>query len=490
MGTLTFAQAQDRAVVIRVGLVFEADSCRIGGSGGLEIADEAGQPLGHAPDQVTVTLAPTDGFVVAGHTYAGRALILRPQASGAPVSLNGRSYRGQMVALRSGNDRLNVVNYVDVESYIEGVLAGEVPATWPEESLKAQAVAARSYVLYQVQHHGGRDWDVVATDKDQVYDGIAGEVPSIVRAVRATRGEVLAYDGQIIKAYFCSDCGGHTEDAAAVFGEPAPYLVGVPDPYCGRSPYQQWTREYTADYLRRVLSQGGRTHLGAILDVKAASRDASGRVQDILVVHEFGQETIPATELRRLLGYRDLRSTYFDIHVKKSIPVAVASTHETWADVSHTEAVYLPEQIEIGLDEVKPVSCVARPEDGFYVINGRGALERNRAGYAYAATDEGVLRTFAMRPGLALVGLEHHVTTAKYTVQKKTERVVTSRVRQVKQEVHQQFVPAVLTFSGRGWGHGVGMCQWGARGMAAQGIGYRDILKHYYPATQLMMLTQ
>ena len=69
------------------------------------------------------------------------------------MSLNGRAYRGQMVALRSTTDRLNVVNYVDIESYIEGVLAGEVPSSWPEESLKAQAVAARSYVLYQVEHH-------------------------------------------------------------------------------------------------------------------------------------------------------------------------------------------------------------------------------------------------------------------------------------------------------------------------------------------------
>ena len=126
----------------------------------------------------------------------------------------------------------------------------------------------------------------------------------------------------------------------------------------------------------------------------------------------------------------------------------MASTHETWTDVKHTEAVYLPEQIEIGLDEIAPITLVIKPEEGFYIISGNGALERNRAGYAYAETAEGVLRTFAMRPaGGSIVGLVHHITTAHYTVKKRTERVVTSRVKQVKQEVHQKFVPAVLTIS-------------------------------------------
>ncbi len=153
-----------------------------------------------------------------------------------------------------------------------------MPASWPEETLKAQAVAARSYALSRMSIRAQGEWDVVATDRDQVYEGMRGEVASIARAVQATRGEVLSWNGQVVKAYFCASCGGHTEDAAVAFGETdAPYMKGVRDPYCSQSPYQQWRRDYTVTELRRILSRSGQS-IGPVIKVQASQKSSSGRV--------------------------------------------------------------------------------------------------------------------------------------------------------------------------------------------------------------------
>ena len=469
--------ASAAAVVIRVGLAFDVEACRLVSGDGLEVANARGESVTPLGDSVVITAGSGAGIVVDGRAFPGEAVIIR--ARNGAVTFSGRGYRGQMVVLRTPGGRLNVVNYVDIESYIQGVLAGEVPSSWPEECLKAQAVAARSYVLHQMEVNGGRDWDVVATDKDQVYDGTAGEVPSIVRAVQATRGEVLTHNGKIVKAYFSSACGGHTEDAAHAFSDEGEFLRGVPDPYCEQSPYQVWNREFTMQQVRRALGQG--TGQGKIIDIKLASRGASGRVEEIVVVREGGEEKVAGTELRRLLGYRDLRSTLFEMRVLKSVPVTFSYTRTEYVNLPVSDVA---DTYDLGQDEVTAVSASMKPEVAFHVISGGGALDKARAGYAYAATSGGILRTFAMRPGLEAVGLEHRVAAEKPVAapQTKRERVVTTTTA-------QRMVPVIFSFRGRGWGHGVGLCQWGARGMAAHGMGYREILGHYYPDTRLMMIS-
>lgn len=477
MALLQGSPAHAGGVVIRVGLAFDMGACRLASADGLEVADAQGRPLRQLGDSAVITPTAT-GFTVDGQGLAGDAVIIR--ARNGAVTLCGRSYRGQIVVLRAPSGRLNAVNYVDIESYIQGVLAGEVPYSWPEESLKAQAVAARSYVLHQMQVYGGRDWDVVATDKDQVYEGMAGEVPSIVRAVQATKGEVLTHDGKIVKAYFSSACGGHTEDAANAFTDEDEFLRGVPDPYCEQSPYQAWTRDFTMPQLRRALSQGA-SPLGKVIDIKLASRGPSGRALEIILAREGGEEKIAGAELRRLLGYRDLRSTLFEIRVLKSVPVTFAYTKTEYVNLPVSDVA---DTYDLGQEEVETVKATLQPDFAFHVISGNGALDKARAGYAYAATPGGILRTFAMRPGLEAVGLVQRLAPEKPIAaapQTKRERIVTTTTA-------QRQVPVLLSFRGRGWGHGVGMCQWGARGMAARGLSYREILAHYYPSTKLMII--
>lgn len=469
-------------VVVRVGLLLDAASCQIQCSSGVLLrTDAGGDPLG-----ASVSVRPTaTGIALNATDVAAHAVTLHPGDGAGPMSLDGRAYRGDLVVVRTEAGRLHVVNYVDIDAYIMGVLAGEVPAAWPEESLKAQAVAARSYALNRMASHAPGDWDVVATDRDQVYEGVHGEVPSIARAVLATRGEVLTWQGSIIKAYFHASCGGHTEDVAVAFGEnQAPYLKGVADPYCVQSPYQQWGRDYTTNELRAILARSGQV-IGPVLAVQAARKDPSGRVEEFVVTDSAGRHSVPGVELRRLLGYRDLRSTFFDVQVKKSIPVSFTTTHDEWKRIEKTEVYFVPEEVEVGMEETSQQQEVVKPGDAFYVMAGSGTLDKSRAGYAFAATEEGVMRTFAVRPGLSVIGLDRQVVITKFKVRRKHERVTEQKVKATKKEQHSKRLPVVLRFAGRGWGHGVGLCQWGARGMAMQGFGYRDILAHYYPGAEI-----
>jgi stage II sporulation protein D len=217
----------------------------------------------------------------------------------APLTLDGRAYRGQLeVAAATG--KLNVVNAVGLEQYLHGVVAQEMPSGWPAEALKAQAVAARSYAL--ARRVTGRGFDLYADVRSQVYGGIAGERPTTTAAVDATKGEVLLWEGKAIDALFHSTSGGATIDAAEVFGKPVPYLVGVDDPWSSLSPVHRWGPTPVADAsLRKALKL--RTPVTAL----KLTRAASGRVARVDVTAGTVSTRISGADLRSAGG---LRSTW------------------------------------------------------------------------------------------------------------------------------------------------------------------------------------
>jgi SpoIID/LytB domain protein len=197
------------------------------------------------------------------------------------------------------------VNVVALESYLQGVVAGEVPFSWPAEVLKAQAVAARSYALANLVK--GKPFDLYSDVRSQVYLGVAGEKPSTTRAVTDTAGEVVLYGGKVATTYYFSTSGGRTASAADVFGFSVPYLVSRPDPWDKASPHHSWG----------PLPFGART-LQSKLGVEARIIDAtgvptpSGRLRSLSVQTTGGSEAVPASLLRTALG---LRSTWITVGV-------------------------------------------------------------------------------------------------------------------------------------------------------------------------------
>ncbi len=405
---------------IRVGLSVGQFSSQIESAGKIKVIDGSGK---------TTVLAPGKHFVSVkqGSLYAdqkklsGSTLSLLAADAKNPVLVNGKKYRGALtVKLNSGKKNLTVVNTLPLEQYLYGVVAKEVMPLWPDEAIKAQAVAARSFALYHLDNPDSGDFDLKANEMGQVYGGSAAEHANTSKLVDATSGVAAFYSGQPIQAYFHSSGGGYTEAAAAVWGKDIPYLQAVKD-QDQDSPRYAWTKDFTKVQMERLLSQNG-YNLGSLKGIRLSARTAapmkwtpdrgvSGRVKRLTFIGTKGSVTIDGSKVRSLLS---LDSTLFEISIGVKRPDSL--------DVEITNGYGYP----VG----KKTIPIGKDKD-----NGGASV--------------GDLRLFTDVEG---------------------EKV---------------------TFTGNGWGHGVGLSQWGARGMALskQAKGkkdyYRQILAHYYKGVSI-----
>jgi len=226
--------------------------------------------------------------------------------SGTEISVSGLVH-----LVRKGKGFL-VINRVDIEEYVKGVVPAEVSSTWHPEMLKAQAVAARTYALYQQMLGATREYDVVATVQDQVYRGKQGVDAGILRAVEDTRGLVVTYQDAPIYAAFSSTAAGLTEDAVNVWSKEYPYLKGVECPFDLMSPYYQWKSSFKIDTLEQNLRQQGFS-VGTIATITPLSYSRGGRVAKLRVLHSGGELVLRGEELRKAVGYTIIPSTQFAI---------------------------------------------------------------------------------------------------------------------------------------------------------------------------------
>ena len=226
--------------------------------------------------------------------------------SGTEISVTGLVH-----LVRRGNGFL-VINRVDVEEYVKGVVPAEVSSTWHPEMLKAQAVAARTYALYQQRLSATREYDVAATVQDQVYRGKQGIDAGILRAVEDTRGLVVTYQDAPIYAAFSSTAAGLTEDAMNVWSKDYPYLKGVECPFDLMSPYYQWKSSFKIDTLEQNLRQQGFS-VGTIATMTPLSFSRGGRIAKLRVLHSGGELVLRGEELRKAVGYTIIPSTQFAI---------------------------------------------------------------------------------------------------------------------------------------------------------------------------------
>jgi len=236
----------------------------------------------------------------------------------APVRVTGRAnttlrglaengvrngvYRSRMVLARDGRAVL-VVNSVGLEQYLYGVVPREMPASWPAEALKAQAVVARSYALRS--RRPTEPYDVFADVRSQVYGGVLAETDATTAAVRATGARVVMAGGEVAQTFFFSTSGGRTAGNEEVFGGvPISYLRPVDDPHDDHSPYHTWTARFSQRDAERKL---GDALAGDLLGMRVATRTPSGRAATVLVRGSGGNQTVSAATVRTRLG---LRSTW------------------------------------------------------------------------------------------------------------------------------------------------------------------------------------
>ncbi len=151
--------------------------------------------------------------------------IQNPESRGF-LATKKRWYRGDIV-IYNIEGTLTIVNSLPLEEYLMGVVPAEMPSKWNEEAHKAQAIAARSYALANLNKRGSRGYDLKDTPADQAYGGASSETPQTTRAVLSTRGEVLTYDNKIIPAYYHAASGGRTISAGQVWNHDLPYIQSV-----------------------------------------------------------------------------------------------------------------------------------------------------------------------------------------------------------------------------------------------------------------------
>ncbi len=226
--------AQVPSPLVRVGILTDATRASIGSDSGVLVrgGPPGAEALAVQVARATFTPAPGSAdrvlLIETGDTFSVATLL--PAAGGDGLSLEAAPYRGLLEVRANGTGGLTVINMVNLEDYLKGVVPNELsPNAYPEiEALKAQAVAARTYAMRNLGQYKLRGFDICATPACQVYRGRSSESPLSDRAVDETRGQVASYRGRLINSLYTSTCGGHTEDGASIFeGEETPYLRGV-----------------------------------------------------------------------------------------------------------------------------------------------------------------------------------------------------------------------------------------------------------------------
>ena len=301
------AQADE---TIRVAILQNAESATVVSSGGLIV--QAPNDTVDATGQITVGAGPS-GLMVDGQFLRSDRLDVRGRDG--ELTINGLTVGGRVIVKRQ-NGKLLAINALPLEDYVKGVVPSEMSAAWHPEALKVQAIATRTYALYKMRQNARKDFDVVASIKDQVYlyRGRAAAAGPAALAVDDTRDLVLAYRDEPILAVFSSTAAGQTEDAWNVWAVDVPYLKGVECPFDLNSPWYQWRTNVGLPMLEQRLRDEG-FPVGVIASLAPATYTKAGRVIQVRILHSGGELYVKGDDLRRVLGYTVLPSTQFDFDV-------------------------------------------------------------------------------------------------------------------------------------------------------------------------------
>lgn len=436
----------------------------------------------------------------------------------------GYQWHGDFVYRRASDGNITVINYVGLEDYVKGVLPYEIDPDWPAEAQKAQAVCARSFALGTSKHN--EYYELCNTTNCQVYLGANRATEASDAAVDATQGEYLTYNGEPVIGYFFSSDGGATEDAVNVWGGDYPYLQGKEDPY--ETYDSSWSVTLTAEEIRQKLVSAGYS-IGTVANVEVTKRTDTDNVNEVTVTDTTGKQVvIRRDDCRTVFGLDSIRYTI--------TPNASASTAAT-----------LPQSTSVKVQPSTHVVTVdgERVDPQGYNINGYNFYKLRDIAYILNGTDsrfnvtwDGANNRIVLTDDAAYQEVGGEMTSSASTAIKNVSESDSTivldgktlsltgyringnnyyKIRDVgsalgfsvdfdpeteivligsanagqddTQDNPKDETPitnaASYTFNGSGWGHSVGMSQWGAYGMAQQGFGYEDILKFYFTGIKI-----
>ncbi|MER3434078.1 MAG: sporulation protein [Leptolyngbya sp. ERB_1_1] len=296
------ARAAD-SVELRVAIEQDVPQVNIGSSVNAQVLDGSQRVVGEIQGMNGFAAQSKNGGVALDRWQSG-ALWIVPKDKNGVVWIGNRWYRGRVYLVPTGKG-LTAVNYVDLEQYLFSVLGSEMNGNWPQEALKAQAVAARSYALHERQDARNGIFDLGDTAGWQVYNGVQSESTGTQQAVTATTGQVLTYNNQVINAVFHSSAGGCTENVEEVWMQPLPYLRSVKNNFDQGSPVNEWSKTFSAAEL------GNRFGVGNLQRMEPVTKTSGcGRVKTMRVVGDRGSKVVKGDTIRDALG---LKSTFFAV---------------------------------------------------------------------------------------------------------------------------------------------------------------------------------
>ncbi len=326
-----------------------------------EVLDSNQRPLFKGKNIVATPIRATGmGIQMGSQLFKDTPITI--QAEGGSIRVGKQVYRHSVKIWRESARAISVVNEINVEDYLKGVLPWEANPSWPAEALKAQAVASRTFAIFKSIQHQDEKSSLSKDILSQVYKGKSLENPKTDQAIEATRGEILTYNGKIFPAYFHSTCGGHTTRADYVWPvQKHPAMHGVSCNFCWQSKHYRWRAEYSRTEIETALKKRG-IRVTGITKIVPSEIDSSGRTHQFMIYHKQGKTKVNANEMRIWLGPMRFKSTL-----------------------------------------LQPIQ----------------------------------------RRGIKFI------------------------------------------FQGKGWGHGVGLCQYGMKGLSDLGYSYRQILDYYYPGSEI-----
>ena len=291
------------SIILRVAIERGVNQVKVGSSTTALVKDSRGRTLGQLPAMSSFDAQSIPGGVALNRWQSGLFWI-EPTNKGF-VYIGDRWYRGRTLVLPTDKG-LDVINWVDLEEYLYSVIGGEMDSRWPQEALKAQAIAARTYALYKRREQRNHPtYDLGATpDQWQIYQGVAKESPAIYAAVDSTVGKVLTHNNQIILSAFHACSGGHTENVEDVWGKRLAYLRAVQD-YDQNISACNWVQTFSPDEISSKISG-----IGNIKDMIPQAFSPFRSVKALKIVGEQGTRVLRGEEVRTALK---LRSTRFNI---------------------------------------------------------------------------------------------------------------------------------------------------------------------------------
>lgn len=302
--------------IIRIGLIPKTKRVKLELKGETRLVDEIENKIYKViKPVVTYIYSKNSKTLSIGPFTFSSALRLVPLKGESKLKINGNSYRGNIYLKSETGDKFTVIEELQLEDYLCGVLPLEMGPKWPLEALKAQAVVARTYALYNRKKYYNQGYDLSNDIRSQVYGGKKHENGRIVQAVKETEGEVLTYKGKIIEALYHANCGGKT--SPPIWGGKAiKPLGGTKCKYCGYSHNHRWSKEVSRDLLISFLKSQGHS-VEKIKNIKPDYTNSAGRVLRLKFYTDNGNITVKTGNLRKYIGYNTFKSHYITTIVPK-----------------------------------------------------------------------------------------------------------------------------------------------------------------------------